>query len=753
MSNKYINSKLHRIRFGHLSVFDDDIQLHVDDTAQALDDAGDRQLFYRLMHPDCSGSVLQAVNARLVRQFNQLENRVGQTKLFSEQFDDLENELRRLHNSTRIVSLASTDGLRGAIRQYAPMALLEGCWLQSTSNAALAHTGTAACLFQVYTSYLGFRPGLKKRVLLYRKVLDDFNIILPETHTHLFAFHPGFVDAAFQAPLTSMCLAQLPSTFLPEILGFNLAHAFNLSQSLRLIELMAQSAEKIPDSLKHYLHHSQALEIRELALQAAKVFIEQQPIEHQSQLWSKLSLGVALYNDVESDLVDALQRQSTDIQKVYLGFIQTKQQVVDQPIADQDNASAINLCGNQLNDWFVNEPLIAVKFMKEILNADNPQHQNAQMRRFFSESSVFQERGLQAAEQHQLQQLVEKLVVLDTTIDRVDVNHQLSQSEKNADQNKIDNTRLKPLRKYTSRQLYFELLNLESHPQCLSAAYQFVGKYLAKSHADLRRIRPDYLRLIEFSDAGFDQQIKTIYQAEASQHKAFIAPPKLSKEAYLWGIEQFAPVLLVDGSWLQNVALAGNHQHSIANYLLRIYADEIGDGRSDWNHANVYRQLLKSTGIQLPEFSSEQFSQHQGFLDSAFDLPVFFLTVSQFPSSFEAEIIGLNLAIELSGLGSTYSRLVDDLKYWKIDPTIVSLHLSIDNLATGHAALAHDAVVVYLDQILNISGYAEMQKHWERIWAGYLALQIVPASFKRALIWNYFKRFVLMRNFNKMMTR
>jgi hypothetical protein len=266
----------------------------------------------------------------------------------------------------------------------------------------------------------------------------------------------------------------------------------------------------------------------------------------------------------------------------------------------------------------------------------------------------------------------------------------------------------------------------------------------------MRRIQPAYQRLIEFSHAGFDQQIKAIYQAEASQQKQFVAPPKLSREAYLWGIEQFAPVLLVDGSWLQNIAKAGNHQHAISRYLLRIYADEIGDGRSDWNHANVYRQLLESTDIQLPEFTTEQFSQYPGFIDSAFDLPVFFLAISQFPNSFKAETIGLNLAIELSGLGSTYSRLVDNLNYWNIDSTIVSLHLSIDNLATGHAALAHDAVVVYLDQILNISGYAEMQRHWQRIWSGYLALQIVPAGFKRALIWNYFKRFIVMQKINKL---
>ncbi|MEE9424986.1 MAG: iron-containing redox enzyme family protein [Methylococcales bacterium] len=741
MSNQRINTKPHRIRFKHLFTTENYLQLHPDDDSQALVNWSDRQLFYRLMHPDSSGSVLQAAYMRLDKQFREIENRPGHSNQLSGQLDILEDELLRLQNTARIETLVETNSLRGAIRQYAPMALLEGCWLQSVSNASLAHTDTAACLFQIYANILGYTPNSNKPLSLYRKVLDDFNLILPETHTHLFAFHPGFVDAAFKAPLTGLCLAQLPVTFLPEILGYTLAYTFSLSKSLRIIELMTQSSANLPDSLKHYLYNPQHASTGDLTLQATHAFIQQQPAEQQSQFWHRLSLGIALYADVESDLVDALQQQSADIQRVWGDVIHHEQQLSIQ----QSGSRNITLCGHQINDWFVNEPLVAVNFVKEILNADNPQYYNAEMRRFFSDSSVFEERSLQSSELRLFNQLAEQLTALDST-------SQITPPEQTAAKNLPKKTHQRALNKYNSRQLYFELLNLESNPQCLNAAYQFVSRYIAKSRSVMRRIQPAYQRLIEFSHAGFDQQIQAIYQAEESQQKQFVAPPKLSREAYLWGIEQFAPVLLVDGSWLQNIAKAGNHQHAISRYLLRIYADEIGDGRSDWNHANVYRQLLESTGIQLPEFTTEQFSQHPGFINSAFDLPVFFLAVSQFPSSFEAETIGLNLAIELSGLGSTYSRLVDDLNYWNIDPAIVSLHLSIDNLATGHAALAHDAVVVYLDQILNISGYAEMQRHWQRIWSGYLALQIVPAGFKRALIWNYFKRFVVMQNINKLIS-
>lgn len=750
MSNKYINTKLHRIRFGHLSTTEANMRLHPDDSNQIRADTDDRQLFYRLIHPDNSDSALHAARIHLNKQLSTLGNRAGYTNLLSGQIDTLEDELRVMQKAIHFESPIQANTLPGAIRQFAPMALLELCWLQSVNNAALAHTESAATLFQIYMSSLGYRPNSKKRVSLYRKVLDDFNIFLPETHTHVFAFHPGFVDAAFIAPVTGLSLAQLPVSFLPEILGYTLAYAFDLSQTLHLIETMASSAVQseiiVPESLNYYLHSTHNIDTGELAIQATRDFIERQRPEQQSEIWQRISHGIMLYADVERDLADALQQQTVAIQRVWRDGLESEQQVSVQSSVSGE----IELCGNQLDVWFEKEPLVAMKFLKEIVNADHPEYQTAEMRRFFSDSSVFGEHGLQPSEKHQLKLLAKRLAEMDSETHQTGLDSQSAQSEQGSDQNKTRIVKHGSVPKYTSRQLYYQLLNQESYPECLVAGYHFVCRYLYKSRSVMRSIRPAHQRLIKFSHLSFIQQIKTIYQVEAAQQKAFTPPPKLSKEAYLWGIEQFSPVLLVDGSWLQNVAKTGNHQHSISRYLMRIYADEIGDGRSDWNHANVYRQLLESTNIQLPEFTSEQFSQHQGFVDSAFDLPVFFLAISQFPSSFEAEIIGLNMAIELSGLGATYSRLMDELNYWEIDSRIVSLHLSIDNLATGHAALAQDAVVIYLDQVLNTSGYAEMQKHWQRIWSGYLALQVVPAKFRRALIWNYFKRFRVMSTLRKL---
>jgi hypothetical protein len=95
------------------------------------------------------------------------------------------------------------------------------------------------------------------------------------------------------------------------------------------------------------------------------------------------------------------------------------------------------------------------------------------------------------------------------------------------------------------------------------------------------------------------------------------------------------------------------------------------------------------------------------------------------------------MAIELSGLGRVYLRLAEELKFWGINPAIVNVHISIDNVASGHAALAKKAIRLYLDEILAACGEAEMQKQWRRIYTGYRSLQIAGSRFKVALVINY----------------
>ena len=125
----------------------------------------------------------------------------------------------------------------------------------------------------------------------------------------------------------------------------------------------------------------------------------------------------------------------------------------------------------------------------------------------------------------------------------------------------------------------------------------------------------------------------------------------------------------------------------------------------------------------MPPTDTLEFAMQPVIRDFAFDLPLLTLAVSLFPKAFLPEIIGVNLAIELSGLGKGYMQIIDELRFWKIDPYFFTLHLTIDNIASGHTAVAMETVHLYLDQILAAQGLDAQQQHWERIWCGYLAFK------------------------------
>jgi len=129
--------------------------------------------------------------------------------------------------------------------------------------------------------------------------------------------------------------------------------------------------------------------------------------------------------------------------------------------------------------------------------------------------------------------------------------------------------------------------------------------------------------------------------------------------------------------------------------------------------------------------------EHTEFRDAAFDLPVYLLAMGLLTEERRPEILGLNLAIEMSGLGASYLRAIDILRYHGMDPTLIQLHLSIDNPASGHTARARDAITLYLDAIRRREGHAAMNVAWLRIWLGYQSLNVATFSLTAGLVCRY----------------
>jgi hypothetical protein len=282
--------------------------------------------------------------------------------------------------------------------------------------------------------------------------------------------------------------------------------------------------------------------------------------------------------------------------------------------------------------------------------------------------------------------------------------------------------------KLSTRKLYYYLINADLFPDVLAIARIKAGKLLRLSAL----FNP--LPFKHYSHQRFDTFIENIYQTEVDAYQSLQGKPKVSKAAYVWGIEQIAPMILIDGCWLQNSLSLQNVSPEISDILFSIYGDEIGKGQLQKNHCYIFQQLLESLSISVPPVHTEAFIKYPAFIDSAFGLPVYMLALSCHSTKFLPELLGLNMAIELSGLGKDYMQLVDEWNYWGIDSTIANIHISIDNYATGHTLLAKKAIQLYLDDVLKRTGESEMlDKHWRRIYSGYTSLRFVGGRFKLAL--------------------
>ena len=286
--------------------------------------------------------------------------------------------------------------------------------------------------------------------------------------------------------------------------------------------------------------------------------------------------------------------------------------------------------------------------------------------------------------------------------------------------------------KLSNRELYFYLVNNDLFPEVLPTAKHKVDRVLVRAKFFNR------LPFRRYSHQAFESHIHSLYQHEVKTYRLLNKKPKLSRNAYVWGIEQFAPTILTDGSWLQGIhQLDYYSSHAIGAVLHKIYEDETGNGILEQNHPFMYQELLNSLNIKLPPIYSKDFIDHPGFIGSAFDIPVYLMAISKFPSALLPELLGLNMAIELSGLGRVYLRLSEELKFWGINSAIVDVHISIDNLSSGHSALAIKAIQAYLDEVSACYGEQIMQAHWRRIYAGYCSLQTVSNRFKFSLIGQY----------------
>ena len=612
---------------------------------------------------------------------------------------------------------SSLDNQLECLRQTAAIQLTQPCWLQNISQISCSQNKSAIQIMSIYLYLKGRGTNNATIDELYKSLLMYTGINPPVLYSQTFCEQTDIVNEVFNFASIQLALSLFPRLFFPEIMGFTLAFC----QMPTLLEIC-------------YPDHQLPVDFFQQRQQQVKnkISVVQQCItdhialfpQQEEALWMRIQNGFFLYQQemqCSRDHLSELTQSQLTPQQLIVQLFQQKS------VAAMGHHQQILIDGISLEQWFAGMPENSRVFLNALKKSDyvdKNKPENSRLLKLFDFRGPMQ--GVLSRTEREL-----LLTWLKEDASTALIPNSVEVLSENCAV-KVPVSSAVNYEKLNNRELYYYLVNADLFPEVLSIAQNKIKNLFYCCDFFCR------LPFKKYNHKQLDSYIAEIYHREMAAYRPLQGQPKISKSAYIWGLQQIAPMILIDGCWLQNSLHIENTNPEIAEILFCIYCDEVGNGVLEQNHAHIFQQLLESLSISVPAVNSRQFVDHAGFINSAFDLPVFMLALSHFSVQFLPELLGLNMAIELSGLGKSYMQLVDDWNYWGIDPHIAQIHISIDNYASGHTFLAKQAIKLYLDQIQQNTGEQLMvDKHWRRICCGYASLRFVGSRFKYALPANY----------------
>jgi len=248
-----------------------------------------------------------------------------------------------------------------------------------------------------------------------------------------------------------------------------------------------------------------------------------------------------------------------------------------------------------------------------------------------------------------------------------------------------------------ARHLYFSLYaNPSASPE---AAKSFVADHIAIA----RELPSDLPSNIHELQAWIETRTDIVGQ----QYREYLAARKNGaprryfscRSHALYFLKGVGPTKLVDGAWLYG--LVRQWDNVAFHPLIKTYLEELGDGLPDKNHVTLYRKLLATHGCE----DFDQLSEDH-FLQGALQL-----ALGHHAEHFLPEVIGFNLGYEQLPLHLLITSY--ELNELGIDPYYFTLHVTVDNAASGHARKAVQAVTDLMPRV------GDRDAFWQRVVDGY----------------------------------
>lgn len=599
--------------------------------------------------------------------------------------------------------------------QFSPLFKTIGSWLTGISSINYAWKEEGGILLKIHADMVG--NGNISHSLSHQFELgaNTVGLSFPDVFNNSFTHNLNIQEYAFNLPVFLLSIAQFPEKLYPESLGVNLA----MAQYIDNLSLINQYDKNIFGHLKQQ-------NFTKNSILAINQYIKNNDALDKINNGYNTTLNIIRrFEDyIFSDLADHKKFSNNTamlslIQKLgkYGHGYHKRGKLSDKPIDDwlvSGNFSPEHLLNALASSRYISpgqpDKSTFVKLIK---------HPKGAMFGVFSEQDI---------------KIVETWIKDLDNYDITQTNFFISDCKnksnsipiKYLDEEIIVQANLKALNKYsnfTLQELYPLFLHAGCYPDVLPTAKHFAQNWLTAHEQALKK---EGLPFYPYSHEQLNKWLDVQHLHQVNSYIPLEGIPKESREDIINDAISLAPLTLIDGAWLRNTSIPARVSTYIGRLQYRTLLDELGGGDISFHHGNIYKQLLESMEIDIGKFTDKKFATSILFDEDDLKVPLFWLAISLFPNSFLPETLGLNLAMELSGVGGEYRRSGDILRYYGFSSLFTSLHNTIDNVVTGHSAWAIDAIQHHLDNILQNGGEQAREQHWERIWIGYRSLSHPP---------------------------
>ncbi|UWZ40378.1 iron-containing redox enzyme family protein [Dactylosporangium roseum] len=623
--------------------------------------------------------------------------------------------------------------LRCLLLNCAPLALCTGAWLQWVSSAANAESPLALHVLALYASDIGVGYPLADRGSDLRAVLRRFRLGEQAPGVRL-AASEEVENASFRLPALLLAMSRRPEEFLPELLGADLSlRAAGLPPPLApLAAAGPDGAPGLDPAERRRLDPGAARDGESTPALARSLAVTRQLLADAPPVARRWWRG---FRWAERELRDWCGR-------IYTEALLTRHPdyAIWRLICTRARQAAVyhtgyQLAGRPLAEWFAGiddgpGPFLSALARSRLVRPGQPDRSRLLGALIGEKGRMF--RIFTDAEVAVLRDWIDRLPEPGSVLHRSEAagaagNTALADAQRawyrHTDQRapaaapvRADVSR--PSLRHARTQ-YRQLLNRVDTPRLRRFAYDYTTRWLARSR--YRPGRADGLPPTWDRENGLRGWLDAAHDRHARAFGARTAPLP-SRAELIDSTLQLAPLIFLDGGWLLGFTDYQLASSPVGHFLFRTFWDELGNGEYELNHPKIYRDLLRQMGVDLPPIASPEFTNWPALRDAAFSRPVYWLSISRFPRTFMPEILGLNLAMELSGVGVGYQEARVALRHHGYSTQFVDLHNTIDNIATGHSAWAVDAIDSYLAELPAFLGPGQDAAAWARIRNGYRSL-------------------------------